>query len=125
MLERIFIKMEKTLTVGKKAENKAAHYLIEQGYEILERNYRFKKTEIDIIVRKDNLLVFVEVKARSSNSYGHPEDFLQSDQEERIREGATNYQEKIGWNKAIRFDIFAVEFIRTQGFNITHIEDAF
>lgn len=58
---------------GDLGEDSASRYLIENGYEIIERNYRFKKTgEIDIIARKNNLVVFVEVKSRHFHYYGGP-----------------------------------------------------
>ena len=46
------------------------------GYEILKQNYRYRKAEIDIIARKDNFIIVVEVKARSSSFYGAPESFV-------------------------------------------------
>lgn len=59
-------------SVGKQGENKAAEYLIEKGYHIVEMNFRKNYTEIDIIVTKENTLVFVEVKTRVSDKYGKP-----------------------------------------------------
>lgn len=58
--------------IGKKGENIAAEYLKKKGYQILERNFRKGYGEIDIICTKNNVLVFVEVKTRTSNSYGAP-----------------------------------------------------
>lgn len=57
---------------GAKAEKFAKSYLLENNYEILETNYRFGKAEIDIIAKKDDLLIIVEVKARQYNSLKQP-----------------------------------------------------
>jgi putative endonuclease len=59
-------------SVGKFGENKAAEFLMEKGYRIIEMNFRKNYTEIDIIAQKNGLLVFVEVKTRVSDSFGKP-----------------------------------------------------
>lgn len=58
--------------IGKKGEDIAYEYLVKKGYIILERNYRKSYGEIDIIATKDNILVFIEVKTRTSNKFGSP-----------------------------------------------------
>ena len=68
--------MSDKIKKGKEGEDMAARFLIEKGFEIVERNYRYKRSEIDLIVKKDKWLVFVEVKLRSSDLYGYPEDFV-------------------------------------------------
>jgi putative endonuclease len=110
--------------VGKKGEDEAVSYLLAKGFEILERNFRFKRNEVDIIARLKNLLVFVEVKMRSSNLYGFPETFVSEAQAERILEAADEYQHKVNWNGDIRFDIISIEKAGKK-LAITHIEDAF
>ena len=57
---------------GNKGEEMAAAYLIKNGYNIVERNWRFKHWEVDIIASKGNCLHFFEIKTRSSDMYGHP-----------------------------------------------------
>ncbi|WP_306415995.1 YraN family protein [Fulvivirga ulvae] len=66
--------MNNKAQTGKDGEQRAAEYLMGKGYELLERNYRYKRSEIDIIIKKEQLLVFVEVKTRSYSSFGYPED---------------------------------------------------
>lgn len=61
---------------GQYAEIVAADYLVKKGFKILAQNFRYKRFEIDLIVKKDELIVFVEVKARKNNLFGHPEDFV-------------------------------------------------
>ncbi|HVK96756.1 MAG TPA: YraN family protein [Flavisolibacter sp.] len=60
--------------LGKKGEQLAVDYLVQHGYTILHRNWRHSHYEIDIIALKENLLHFVEVKLRSSNQFGNPEE---------------------------------------------------
>lgn len=96
---------------GMKGEKLAARYYQEQGYEILEANYRFKRGEVDFIAlsRDENLLVFVEVKNRRRKDYGNPETFVSPQQQERIHETAEEYIYAINWHKDIRFDIACVD----------------
>ena len=62
--------------IGKQGEEVAVNYLLKNGYEIIERNYQARKAEIDIIARKGDWLIVVEVKTRSSIDFGNPEDFV-------------------------------------------------
>jgi putative endonuclease len=62
--------------LGKKGEKLAIDFLIENDYKILEKNYRYLKAEVDIIARKKDVLVAVEVKTRSSDYFGNPQDFI-------------------------------------------------
>ncbi len=68
--------MSESYTFGQIAEQRAVTYLKKTGYEIVEQNYRYRKAEIDIIARKDNFIIVVEVKARASSYYGAPESFV-------------------------------------------------
>ena len=110
--------------IGNTGEDEAVLFLESRGYEILERNYRYKRSEVDLIARKDNFLVFVEVKVRSSNAFGFPESFVSDSQVSRILEAAEEYQYLKGWTGNIRFDIISIEGKGTNK-NITHFEDAF
>ena len=95
---------------GKEGENRACMYLEEMGYEVLERNFRHSRSEIDVIALLQNqLLVFVEVKMRSRADYGEPEHFVDENQQEKIREAADHYIHEINWEKDIRFDIISIE----------------
>lgn len=108
--------------VGLKGEVEAREYLEEKGYTILETNYRNKIGEIDIICKKDGVIIFVEVKRRESLKFGHPREAVNYYKQQKIRNIATAYlkfkglYEKIG----IRFDV-----IDLVGDNLTHIENAF
>lgn len=110
---------------GKEGEEIAAKYLESKGYEILARNYRLKRWEIDIIGKENEVYVFVEVKSRSSSNFGFPEDFLSPQQEGRIRSAAIYYLvEQNITPKDIRFDIISV-LANEKNIEIEHFEDAF
>ncbi len=110
---------------GKEGEEIAAKYLEGKGYQILARNYRIKRQEIDIIAQEKESYVFVEVKSRSSSDFGFPEDFLTPQQEGRIRNAATYYLSEQNINaKDIRFDIISI-LVSEQNIEIEHFEDAF
>lgn len=102
----------------------AARFLIEKGFEIVERNYRYKRSEIDLIVKKDNWLVFVEVKLRTSDAYGYPEDFVDYKKAKNIVDGAEQYTYDKNWQGNVRYDIVSIRLQKGQT-EIIQIEDAF
>jgi putative endonuclease len=116
--------MTNKIKAGIEGENKAADFLVQRGYELLARNYRHKHAEIDLIVRKDNLLVFVEVKMRTSSAFGEPESFVNEKKASKIIEGAEHYIFENNWQGNIRFDIVSVKPGKHE-IEITHFEDAF
>jgi len=116
--------MSKHLQTGREGEQKAANWLIQRGFEVLERNYRFGKAEIDLIVRKEKLLVFVEVKTRSGTSHGMPEVAVNATKAALIVSAAEHYLEAMNWPHEIRFDIISI-LIQGQRDQIEHLEDAF
>ncbi|MCE2995186.1 MAG: YraN family protein [Cyclobacteriaceae bacterium] len=116
--------MSDKIEKGKAGEDLAARFLLEKGYQILARNYRFKRSEIDIIAQKDNCLVFVEVKWRSTDAFGYPEEFVNEKKAAKILEGADQYIYEANWNGNIRFDIVAIRQINGQT-EVVQIEDAF
>lgn len=103
-------------------ENLAVEFLKEKGFQIVARNYRFKKAEIDIIVKRDNWLLFVEVKTRSSNAYGEPEEFVDEFKAHRIFEAAEEYIFSTNWLGHVRFDVISVKIGVDP--EIVHFEDA-
>lgn len=108
---------------GQGGEDLAARYLSEQGYELLERNFRYGKAEIDLIMRKNKLLVFVEVKTRRNAAYGYPEEFVNRQQQAMIMRAAEQYILKNNWQGLIRFDIVAI--LTEPELQIQHLPDAF
>lgn len=98
--------------------------LRQKGYKILERNYRHGKSEIDLIAKGEGLLIFVEVKTRSSNTFGFPEEFVSENQQKAIIRAANHYVEEIDWKGDIRFDIMAI-IVKQTVMQIEHLKDAF
>ncbi|MGE0588572.1 MAG: YraN family protein [Cyclobacteriaceae bacterium] len=109
---------------GEQGEQMAANFLKEKGYAILERNYRYKHSEIDLIVQKGNWVVFVEVKTRTSETFGYPEDFVDDKKAEKILEGADQYLFEKKWEGNVRYDIISIT-IKKNIPEIVHFEDAF
>lgn len=109
---------------GKKGEELAAKYLEAKGYEIVERNYRWKRYEIDLIVKKEPFLVFVEVKTKTNTTFGFPEDEVTARKAAQVTTAAEEYVYETNWRKEIRFDIVAV-VIRGENVEIEHILDGF
>ena len=110
--------------LGKKGEQLAVDYLLEHGYAIIERNYRFDKAEVDIIAKKGTILAVVEVKARSTKDFGNPEEFVKPKQIQRLVKAVDEYVTVNDLNVEIRFDIMAI-VKDDNGYTIEHIKDAF
>ena len=116
--------MTVTKNTGILGENMAAEVLIQKGYLIRERNYRYKRSEIDIIAEKDGILVFIEVKTRKSIRFGFPEEFVSEKKAEMVITAAEQYIYETEWKKDIRFDIVSI-VMNENGSEIQHFEDAF
>ena len=96
--------------IGALGEKIAAEYLTGRGYIILERNFRSREGEIDIIAEKDDSLVFIEVRTRTSNSYGTPEESLTAQKKERLIALAEVYIEGRDYlPSSWRIDVVAIE----------------
>lgn len=117
--------MAKHNELGKKGEKIAVNYLLANRYEILEENYRFSRAEVDIIAKKEEVLIFVEVKTRSNVSWGTPEQFVSPKKIELIMDAAYHYMEKVNHDWEIRFDIIAITFSKTNEMKLEHFKDAF
>ena len=117
--------MSSTRTKGYKGEQIAADYLESSGYEIKKRNFHFGKNgEIDIVAEKNDELVFVEVKFRTTNSYGDPIESITPRKAQTLRKVAEGYLyvNKI-YDKSCRIDVIIVDF-RDKDPKIEHIENA-
>ena len=97
-----------TKQVGDEGEERAVLFFKEKHHQVLVQNYRYKRSEIDIISQKDNTIHFVEVKFRSNNKYGYPEDFVDNKKLDQIALAAENYVEELNWQGLIQFDIIAI-----------------
>jgi putative endonuclease len=116
-------RMTDKIKTGKEGEDVAAEFLTQKGYSVLERNYRYKHAEIDLIVKKGSFIVFVEVKTRSYSFYGEPEAFVDSKKASTVIRAAEQYTYENKYEGNIRFDIVSVKTGADP--EIVHFEDAF
>lgn len=114
-----------SVTLGKWGEDEAARYLVAQQYEILERNWRYSRAEIDIIARKQEQLVFVEVKYRQNSAFGQPEVFVNQRKQQLLAEAAAVYCEQNAYEGELRFDVISITGNPKTTYRIRHLEDAF
>jgi len=109
--------------LGKKGEELAIKFLIDKGYKILEKNYRYLKAEVDIIAQKEKILAVVEVKTRSSDYFGNPQDFVNPKKIKLLLSAIDYYVNEKDLDVEVRFDIIAI--IHQKIIKIEHLEDAF
>lgn len=111
---------------GNTGENIASKYLVEKGYKIIKRNYRFVKGEIDIIAEINNTLVFVEVKTRANDKFGLAELSISLNKQKQIKKIAELYLiENEIFDKECRIDVIAINFDGKNNFSLNHIINAF
>ena len=113
--------------IGSFGEALARDYLISKGYKILNMNFRNKFGEIDIICKKNNLLIFCEIKSRYSNSFGSPIESITCYKQKQIIKLSELYLiSKKYYNLNVRYDIIEVIFNTiTSSHIINHVQDAF
>ena len=109
---------------GKLGEEMATEYLINKGYGIQYRNYRYQKAEIDIIARKGTILAVVEVKSRSSDHLQEIAETVNKKKMGLLVSAADHYVTEKGLDVDVRFDIITILKVG-QDFEINHLEDAF
>lgn len=111
---------------GDQGEDIAEKFLIEKGYEIILRNYRYGHGEIDIIAKDKDVLVFVEVKSRHNLDFGYPEEQITPSKQKQIRKIADAYLwENEIENQNCRIDVIGILFHGKKDPDINHIIDAF
>jgi putative endonuclease len=116
--------MAKHNELGKLGEDLAAKYLEEKGFNLLDRNWIYQKKELDIIALKDDYLVVVEVKSRSTDYFEHPTDAISLSKIKFIVRATQAYVDLREIKQEVRFDVVSV-IKREEKFVIEHIEDAF
>ncbi len=114
--------------LGEKGEQLAVDFLIENGFEIIERNYRYGHGEIDIIAKdpSDNFTAFIEVKTRQNLDFGEPEYAITKNKQRQIKKMAELYlYEKEIEEIECRFDVVAIVLGDKNNPSITHYVNAF
>lgn len=109
---------------GNTGEKLALEYLIARGFILVETNWRHSRTEIDLIMMDEGTIVFIEVKARSSDYFGHPEKAVNKAKQHNIVTAAEAYLYEKNPDKEIRFDVVSVLLNKAKP-EIYHIRDAF
>ncbi len=109
---------------GKFGEDVAANFLEDKGYSIVARNFRIRSAEIDIIAKADDVIVFVEVKARSNIRHGLPSEAVTLRKQKKIIEAASIFLQDFP-DYACRFDVVEVYLTGGRLKEVNHIENAF
>ena len=114
-----------TKVIGNEGENKAVEFLLHNGYELLHKNWRTRFGEIDIIVKKDNLIVFVEVKTLPKGNLDYLSKVLNKDKQERIIKTSKRFllNNRQYSNSYIRYDVIVIDMPGMS--EVYHIENAF
>ena len=110
--------------LGKKGESAAAEFLRNNGYEILALNYTYGKGEIDIICKIRDMIVFCEVKTRSTDYFGFPEESVDRKKIRKLKRTAEQYLFQNNLDTMVRFDIISI-ISQKETQKIYHIKDAF
>lgn len=116
--------MSEHLKTGELGEKLALEFLVNAGYQILETGWRYKHKEIDIIAKDGDYLVFVEVKTRTENYWGNPEEFVTKSKQKFLIHAADAYINESDFNGESRFDIISV-LLKNNNTEIEHITEAF
>lgn len=109
---------------GARGEDLAAEFLLKQGFTILDRNWRFRHYELDLVAQEGDVIIVVEVKTRTSLYAGEPEISVNRMKQRTLVKAANAYVVYFGIDFPVRFDIISV-VIRNETHVINHIRDAF
>lgn len=112
------------MDTGKKGEELARAWLVENNFLILHKNWRHKNWEIDIVSVKKDVLHFIEVKTRTSNVYGYPEDTVSKKKIAYMIDAADEYLQLYPRWKRIQFDVMAITIIKGEA-EFFFIEDVY
>ena len=116
--------MKKAHKLGRKGEDIASHFLAHKKHQIIDRNWRWQKAEIDIIAEHNKQVVFIEVKTRRSSRFGNPSEFVSNKKQELMRDAAEAYLEQYNLTNEIRFNIIGI-ILNSRDKKIEHIQNAF
>ncbi|HMU11186.1 MAG TPA: YraN family protein [Ferruginibacter sp.] len=110
---------------GNLGEAMAADHLREKGFSILHQNWRHSHWEVDIIASKDHILHFIEVKARRTKKFGHPEEAVSKKKIRNLINASEEYLYQQPQWKRIQFDILAITILRDEPVEYFLIEDVY
>ncbi len=111
---------------GREAEELAAAFLRARGLEIIDRNHATREGEVDLVAREGNVLCFVEVRSRTSEAQGAPEETVSTAKARRVVAAATDWAARHGaLDRDIRFDVVAVTLLDGEPPRLEHFRGAF
>jgi len=110
--------------LGKCGEEFAKQYLLGKGYRIIETNWRCEHLEIDIIAQKFDFLSIIEVKTRSNNNSGYPEEAVTVPKMRKLLKAAEKYMQLNNFTNGVRFEVLALTK-SGESFDVEHFEEAF
>lgn len=117
--------MEPHIKTGRTGEEIACRHLEQHGYIIRERNWQYRRREIDIIAQQGDELVFVEVKTRRPSSWGTAMQAVSHTKRQHMIEAANYFVRLHGVELSVRFDIIAIDIAPDETYTLTHAERAF
>jgi putative endonuclease len=117
--------MRNHIETGDLGEEIACNFISEKGFQILERNWRFKHWEVDIIASSKRKLHFIEVKTRNSLRFGKPEESITREKMTHLKNAAEQYQYQHPEWKYLQFDVIAITLVHGIAKEIYLIEDVY
>lgn len=114
------------LEIGSRGEKIAVDFLKKKGLQILAKNYRFKKKEIDIIAKDKDTICFIEVKTRTTKEFGLPEEAIMNRKMRNLINLALSYMKRYNFvDYNIRFDVVSIYFLKNNKPKIDYFKNAF
>jgi putative endonuclease len=113
--------------LGQRGEQAAARYLVSQGYQLLDRNWRCRLGEIDLVLTYEDQIIFVEVRTRAGFRYGSGAESVVRNKQLRLRQLALAYlrEKRLSPEAKLRFDVVSIQLLDDGRYEIDHIQHAF
>lgn len=115
--------MAKHLETGKQGEDMAAVWLATQGFDLLHRNWKHSYYELDVVASKEGVLHFIEVKTRTTDMYGHPEEGVTPKKLDRLMNAGEEFLHQYPEWKRIQYDILSIRLHKYKAPDYFFIED--
>ena len=114
------------LKVGKRGEKEAEVYIKEKGYSVLEKNYKNKYGEIDLVAQKNGELIFIEVRSKTENDFGTPEETVKEKKKKKLKQNALAYTTFKNYEGFYRIDLICIVFAKEGSLlRLTHYENIY
>lgn len=117
--------VNKTQKLGKIGEKLAEQYLRAQNYQIVKINFRTREGEVDLIAKKNGVLIFVEVKTRKSLIFGEPVEAVDEIKLRRLTKMALTYIREYNWDGSFRLDVIGITWKARDGPKLEHLKNVY